>query len=48
MQTNYTTPTHIRSGELLADTEAPVSWKITLDGKPFQKNNSFGSVGFGI
>jgi hypothetical protein len=48
MKKSYTNPALVLSGELCNSTKAPVPSSKTLDGQPFQKNQSFGDVGFGL
>lgn len=48
MRKTYTNPELVLSGELSYSTKAPVISPKTLDGQPFQKNPSFGDVGFGL
>ena len=48
MKKTYANPELVLSGELCNSTKAPVASIKTLDGQPFQKNPSFGDVGFGL
>jgi hypothetical protein len=48
MKKSYANPELVLSGELCNSTKAPVASIKTLDGQPFQKNPSFGDVGFGL